>query len=140
MNSLTHTAGTVTVQVLDSNKGQAQSHPNDVEFTVKYPEGYTGNRIMPEGKVIISKEAAEKFTALGIGSVAGSADEKPEQVNIPAAVATKNYGKMTKDELKAELTAREISFNESALKPDLITMLESHDSQISADEKPEQVN
>lgn len=65
-----HNKESVTVQVLTKQVVAQSRHPNDVDFDVKYPEGYSGQRIMPEGVVTVSKEAAEKFTAMGIGKVA----------------------------------------------------------------------
>lgn len=87
MTDLTHTSATVTVEALASNKGQSFKNPNDVDFIVKYPEGYKGNKIMPEGKVIVSKEAAEKFISLGIGSV--SVEDKPADESETTTVEDK---------------------------------------------------
>lgn len=126
MNEITHTAGTVTVAVLSTNKGESYKNPNDVDFMVKYPEGYTGNKIMPEGVVVISKEAAEKFSSLGIGSVVGSEEKKPaEESNQPPAA--KSYDKLNKEQLKAELTERGIQFSDTAVKADLVALLTAND-------------
>lgn len=43
------------------------AHPNDVNFNVKYSKDYKGEKEMPEGNVIISKESAAYFESLGIG-------------------------------------------------------------------------
>lgn len=45
-------------------------NPNDVKFKVKYGASYKGEKTLPEGSVqIVSKESAEHFTKIGIGSV-----------------------------------------------------------------------
>ena len=76
MNDIT--TGTVTMSIM-SNKGAVPfKNPNDVDFNVKYPEGYQGKKTMPEGIVTISKESAEHFEKLGIGSVVGE-EKKSEE-------------------------------------------------------------
>lgn len=64
------TTGTVTVQSISRGTVSPSSHPNDVKFKVKYPEGYQGKKHMPESIVIISKESAEQFSKAGIGHIA----------------------------------------------------------------------
>ena len=66
---LAHNLASVTVQDISKPSPVAPRHPNDVTFLVKYPEGFTGKKIMPEGTVVVAKEAAEKFTEMGIGQV-----------------------------------------------------------------------
>jgi hypothetical protein len=138
MNEITHTVGTVTVAALQTNPGVPYKNPGDVDFIVKYPEGYSGPRHMPEGPVVTSKESAELFTKLGIGSVAGSSDEKPAETADQNLQPAMNYDKLNKELLKAELTKRSIEFNDSAIKADLIALLTDDDSKKagSSDEKP----
>jgi len=69
MESLTHTAASVRVQVLESRKGDQYKNPGDVEVLVKYPEGYAGPRFIPEGPITTSKEGAEDLVKRGIASV-----------------------------------------------------------------------
>lgn len=69
MQELTHNSATVTVQVLTQQQINSPRNANDVDFIVKYPDGYTGKKTMPEGKVVVSKEAADKFIKMGIGYV-----------------------------------------------------------------------
>lgn len=64
-----HTTGTVTVQALESKTGTAYKNPGDVVFEVAYADGYTGPRLMPEGRVTISRESAEDFEKRGIGHI-----------------------------------------------------------------------
>lgn len=46
------------------------SNPNDVRFKVAYPKDWKGARDMKDGSVqVVSKESAEHFTKIGIGSV-----------------------------------------------------------------------
>jgi len=70
---LTHSS--VTVQAIPSKPGKPFVNPNDVVFEVKYPEGYTGQRLMPEGRVVISKESAKLFSEMGLGKVVATGDE-----------------------------------------------------------------
>jgi len=124
---LTHNAASVTVTELLTNKGKQYKNPNDVDFIVKYPEGYGGVRHMPEGLVVISKEAAEKFTQLGIGSISEDADAVESDTNVQEPV---NYSKLNKDQLKAELVARGIEFDETSTKAVLLDLL------VASDKKP----
>lgn len=116
---LTHNAASVTVTELHTNKGKEYVNPNNVLFTVKYPDGYSGNKIMPEGPVIISKESAEIFAAQGIGSVTEDAD-KAEGVTNEKAV---DYSKLNKAQLQSELTSKGIAYDESATKAVLLELL-----------------
>ena len=79
MSELVHSSPSVTVHVLSQPVKTQPRNPNDVEFEVKYPEGYAGQRIMPEGPVVISKEVAEKFTSMGIGKVVTAANADAEK-------------------------------------------------------------
>lgn len=54
----------------DENPLPKTQHPNDVKFKVKYKGNYEGEKTMAEGSVqVVSKESAEHFTKLGLGSV-----------------------------------------------------------------------
>jgi hypothetical protein len=105
MQEITSSA-TVTVQELPKAESKpAYKNPGDVEFVVKYPEGYEGPKHMPEGPVTISKESAEQFTALGIGHVAGDEAE--------ASVASDNQSS-SKVTLKADEVIAQINAAETA--------------------------
>jgi hypothetical protein len=81
---LTHNTASVTVQQLPTNKGIQYVNPNDVVFEVKYPEGYAGQRLMPEGPVIISKESAELFASRGLGKVVDPGEQPAgEETSAP---------------------------------------------------------
>lgn len=56
---------------VDENQPLPKSqNKNDVKFKVKYGKDYKGVKKMPEGSVqIVSKELADKFISLGIGSI-----------------------------------------------------------------------
>lgn len=46
------------------------THPNDVKFQVAYDKAFKGDRHLEDGAIIVvSREVAEQFTSLGIGSV-----------------------------------------------------------------------
>lgn len=122
METLSHTVGTVTVSPIQGNKGVPYKNPNDVEFIVKYPDGFTGNKIMPEGPVTISKEAAETFTNLGIGNVSSAESEA-------SAPEPKDYSKLKKEELIVELNLRELAFDVKATKNDLAALLVANDAE-----------
>lgn len=74
--SISHTTSTVTVDVLQGIKGKPFTNPNDVSFDVKYPKDFKGQKLMPEGIVIVSKESAEQFKALGIGDIVSDSEVK----------------------------------------------------------------
>ena len=80
----TISTGTVTMQGISSPAVAAYKNSGDVEFDVKYPKDYKGEKYMPEGVVTISKESAAQFTKLGIGQVveAKEAETKPEGKKI----------------------------------------------------------
>lgn len=144
---LSHSVATVTVQVLAGNSQTTKRHSNDVDFEVKYPEGYAGPKIMPEGPVVISKEAAEKFTSMGIGEVV--IEDLPENVvdeNKPVLVDDNNassenhsegsdnidadkteFDSLSKSDLQAALTEKGIEFKNSMTKPELINILRGKD-------------
>lgn len=52
-----------------SRGDKTPNNPGDVKFKVKYSKDYKGKKLMPEGEVIISKESADHFVSLGIGSI-----------------------------------------------------------------------
>lgn len=43
--------------------------PNTVIFIVKYDSSYNGEKNMPEGEVVVSKEVAVHFESIGIGQI-----------------------------------------------------------------------
>lgn len=88
-----HTTGTVTVQAMSSQPHAGYKNPNDVDFAVKYPEGYAGPKLMPEGVVTVSKEGAEQFAALGIGKVVEAGGPVAETSEAEATVTPKKKGK-----------------------------------------------
>lgn len=53
----------------DSNHSPLKGNANDVVFVVKYGADYKGEKTMPEGEVVISKESAAQFEALKIGKI-----------------------------------------------------------------------
>ena len=53
----------------DSNVITVHPHPNDVTFVVSYGKDWKGDKPMPEGPVIVSKETAEHFSSLKIGKI-----------------------------------------------------------------------
>lgn len=61
--------GTVTVERISKKGDPVSAHPNDVKFQVKYPDGWKGEKTMPEGVIVVSKESAKHFASLGIGSI-----------------------------------------------------------------------
>lgn len=92
MSELTHTTATVTVQDISSSASVNPRNANDVDFMVKYPEGYKGAKIMEEGLVVVSKEAAEQFTSMGIGKVATdvvTTEEETVATDVKAGKKTK---------------------------------------------------
>ena len=136
MEPITHTVATVTVAELKTYKGESYKNPNDVDFIVKYPEGYSGKRIMPEGLVVVSKEAAKKFTEQGIGSVAGPSEEKAAADGTPSKdqepdKLPKDYNKLNKEQLQMQLAERKIVFDKTMTKADLISILISCDSKVA---------
>ena len=82
MESLSHTTNSVTVQVLESKKGTQFKNPGDVDFMVKYPEGYAGPKYIPEGVITTSKESAEDFAKRGIGQIVTPATEEAETTEV----------------------------------------------------------
>ena len=45
-------------------------NPNDVNFKVAYAADFKGEKTLPEGETIVaSKESAEHFASLGMGSI-----------------------------------------------------------------------
>ena len=53
----------------DSNVITVHQHPNDVTFIVSYGKDWKGDKPMPEGPVVVSKESAEHFISLKIGKI-----------------------------------------------------------------------
>lgn len=55
---------------VNSNLTQTLSNTGDVLFNVSYSKDFKGEKTMPVGLVIVSKESAEHFTSIGIGKIA----------------------------------------------------------------------
>ena len=53
----------------DSNVTTVHANPNDVTFIVSYGKDFKGDKPMPEGPVVVSKETAEHFVSLKIGKI-----------------------------------------------------------------------
>ena len=53
----------------DSNVTTVHAHPNDVTFVVSYGKDWKGEKPMPEGPVVVSRETAEHFVSLKIGKI-----------------------------------------------------------------------
>lgn len=78
MGELTHSTRTsVTVQAISRVSSKAPRNSNDVDFEVKYPEGFAGNKPMPEGVTVVSREVAELFEQKGYGRIVGN-DSNPQ--------------------------------------------------------------
>jgi hypothetical protein len=61
--------GTATVERISIGTPNPPN-PNDVQFFVKYPKNWTGEKTMPEGSVqIVSRESADYFVSLKIGNI-----------------------------------------------------------------------
>lgn len=97
MNELTHSSASVTVQALPGKKIPAFKNPGDVVFEVKYPEDYKGPRLMPEGRVTVSRESAEQFSKMGIGSIVGDEPKGDVPEDEPAVAAEANEAKGKKN-------------------------------------------
>lgn len=78
MDNMVHSAASVTVQVLRSSGKNPPRNPGDVDFEVKYPDGYTGPRYMPEGVTVVSREVAADLEKRGIGRVITPAEPVKE--------------------------------------------------------------
>lgn len=80
-----HTAGTVTVSQISSPGAPGFKNPNDVKFKVAYAADFKGEKTLPEGETIVaSKESAEHFASLGMGSIV--TDEAPAaEISSPGA-------------------------------------------------------
>lgn len=64
--------GVANMQAISSNPNVALPNlvnKNDVVFAVKYGKDYKGDRFMPEGNVVVSKESAAHFESIGIGKI-----------------------------------------------------------------------
>lgn len=64
--------GFANSEVLSTNANAVVNplaHANDVTFNVKYGKDYKGEKLMPEGNVVVSKESAAHFESLGIGKI-----------------------------------------------------------------------
>lgn len=88
MEQLNHSRATVTVEILTKSDSPAPQHPNDVDFLVKYPDGYTGQKHMAEGVRVVSREIAEQFSKMGIGEIVAPAPAVQEPEPAPEADTT----------------------------------------------------
>lgn len=70
-------------------------NPNDVKFKVAYAEDFKGEKTLPEGETIVaSKESAEHFASLGMGSIV--TDETPAaEISSPGAPAAETVTDQT---------------------------------------------
>lgn len=59
----------ITSERITTSTLPTTEHPNSVVFEVKYKKGYEGEKTMPVGKTIVSREVAEHFESIGIGSI-----------------------------------------------------------------------
>lgn len=99
--------GTATTQAISSPAVKPVRNANDVDFEVKYSKDFKGERHMPEGPVVLSKEVAAQFAALGIGQIVE--DEKPETAKVVPVKA---------DDLIAQINAAETTEAVEALLQD----------------------
>ena len=53
----------------NSNVIPTWTNPNDVTFVVSYGKDWKGDKLMPEGPVVVSIESAEHFLSLKIGKI-----------------------------------------------------------------------
>lgn len=92
-----------------------------VSVKIQYPKSFEGDKYFPNGHVEhgMAIDSAEKLVKAGIGTII--------EEEIPEEATGKPYSKMNKADLSAELVAREIEFDESAVKAELIRLLEEDD-------------
>lgn len=130
-DNVLHSSASVTATVLTKKEPEAPRHPNDVDFEVKYPEGYKGPKYMPEGVVVVARETAEDYVKRGIGKIIQPAadGEKPEETVEEKTEETgdasdKPLAEMTKPELQKLLTEKGIEFKKSMKPEELIALLQ----------------
>lgn len=69
-NVMQNEIASVTVQDISKEpKQKPWENPANVTFNVQYGKDHKGPKHMPEGPVVVSKETAEHFEKLGIGSI-----------------------------------------------------------------------
>lgn len=79
------TVGTVTVAQISTPGAPGFKNPNDVQFKVEYAKDFNGEKTLPEGETITaSKESAEHFASLGMGSIV-TETEAAAQISTPGA-------------------------------------------------------
>lgn len=79
------TVGTVTVAQISTPGAPGFKNPNDVQFKVEYAKDFKGEKTLPEGETITaSKESAEHFASLGMGSIV-TETEAAAQISTPGA-------------------------------------------------------
>lgn len=113
-----------------------------VNVQFNYPEDYAGTKRFKEGEIQVgvSEESAALFVKGGYGTIltdedvaalqAGTVIEKEAEDTGNTDtdnVKKKPYTAMNKAELKAELTSREISFDEDDTNPELVQLLKGAD-------------
>jgi hypothetical protein len=76
MDKMNISTASVTVAAMSSEPVEGYKNPGDVDFEVKYPENFKGQKLMPEGTVVISKESADQFEKMGIGQVVKPQEQK----------------------------------------------------------------
>jgi hypothetical protein len=72
--------GLATMEAISSNTNTPLVNSNDVKFTVAYAKDYKGEKLIPEGEIITSKESAEHFESVGIGYIGEKPKEKLKDV------------------------------------------------------------
>jgi hypothetical protein len=136
MENFSHSTASVTVQEMRTPGQPTQRHPNDVDFEVKYPDGYDGPKHLPEGVTVVSKETAEDFIKRGIGQIATPSKVEDSTVESTATVpepeknSDKPYSKMNKTELQEALTIKGIDYDPELKNKEMIALLEDHDKKV----------
>lgn len=132
-----HTTTAVTVQVISKQSQVSPSHPDDVHFKVQYKEGYKGPKFMTEGNVtVVNKDLAAEFEKSGRGFICDAEGNKVEEKNAEDVTAENDgnvqqptdYTKLLKEDLVKLVTEREIEFDKTAKKDDLVKLLQDDDA------------
>lgn len=64
--------GVANMETISTNPNEVLPklvNSNDVNFKVQYSKDYKGEKLMPEGNMILSKESAAHFEQIGIGKI-----------------------------------------------------------------------
>ena len=122
----THITASMTVISSDGTTPLHEKLPvqEQVSVRINYPKDFKGDMFFAEGHVEhgMAKDSAETLVKAGIATILAEGSYEP------AADGAKPYNKMNKAELQAELTARNIEFDESETKVVLVEKLEEDDS------------